>query len=79
MTWCYVKAHAKKQKNSLNYGEMQLKIKNKIFNLPSSSCHDKVRLGGEDIKNVTRFKYIGSMFDAEGGTTTYIIAKTEFD
>ena len=27
MTWCCVKAHAKKQKNSLNYGEMQLKIR----------------------------------------------------
>ena len=39
--------------------------------LPPSSCHDKVKLGGEEIKNVTRFKYIGSMFDnAEVGTTT---------
>ena len=38
--------------------------------LPPPSCHDKVKLGGEDIKNVTTFKYIGSMFDAEGGTTT---------
>ena len=27
MTWCYVKAHAKKQKNSLNYGEMRLRIR----------------------------------------------------
>ena len=38
--------------------------------LPPSSCHDKVKLGGEEIKNVTTFKYLGSMFDAEGGTTT---------
>ena len=33
--------------------------------LPPSSCHDKVKLGGEEIKNVTTFKYLGSMFDAE--------------
>ena len=38
--------------------------------VPPSSCHDKVKLGGEEIKNVTTFKYLGSMFDAEGGTTT---------
>ena len=38
--------------------------------LPPYSCHDKVKLGGKEIKNVTTFKYIGSMFDAEGGTTT---------
>ena len=35
-----------------------------------SSCHDKVKHGGEEIKNVTTFKYLGSMFDTEGGTTT---------
>ena len=36
-----------------------------------SSCYDnKVELGGEEIRNVTTFKYIGSIFDAEGGTTT---------
>ena len=43
------------------------------FNFPSrlvATCHDKVKLGGEEIKNVTTFKYLGSMFDAEGGTTT---------
>ena len=39
--------------------------------LPPSSCHDsKVKLGEEEIKNVTTFKYLGSMFDAEGGSTT---------
>ena len=38
--------------------------------LPPSSCHDNVKLGGEEIKTVTTFKYRGSMFDAEGGTTT---------
>ena len=39
--------------------------------LPSSSCHDsKVKLGGEEINNITAFTYIGSMFDAEGGSTT---------
>ena len=38
--------------------------------LPPPSCRDKVKLGGEEIKNVTTFKYLGSMFDAEGGTTT---------
>ena len=27
MTWCYVKAHAKKQKGSLKYGEMRLRIR----------------------------------------------------
>ena len=27
MTWCYVKAHSKKQKSSLNYGEMRLRTK----------------------------------------------------
>ena len=31
----------------------------------------KVKLGEEEIKNVTTFKYLGSMFDAEGGSTTY--------
>ena len=69
--------------NSLNYVEMRLRTmgyesagKNEY--LPLSSCHDKVKLGGEEIKNVTTFKYLGSMFDdAEGGTTTY--CKTEFD
>ena len=40
------------------------------YPLPSS-CHDsKVKLGGEEIKYVTTFKYFGSMFDAEGGSTT---------
>ena len=39
--------------------------------LPPSSCHDsKVKLGEEEIKNVTTFKYLGSIFDAEGGSTT---------
>ena len=38
--------------------------------LRPSSCHDsKVTLGGEEINNVTTFKYLGSMFDAEGGST----------
>ena len=43
---------------------------NKTEYLPPSSCHDKVKLGGEESKNVTTLKYIGSMFDAECGTTT---------
>ena len=38
--------------------------------LPPFSCHDQVKRGGEELKNVTTFKYIGSMFDAEGGSTT---------
>ena len=38
--------------------------------LPPSFCHDNVKLGGEEIKTVTTVKYRGSMFDAEGGTTT---------
>ena len=38
--------------------------------LPPTSCHDKVKLGGEEIKNVTTFKYPVSMVDdAEVGTT----------
>ena len=44
--------------------------RNKTEYLPQSSCHDKIKLGADEIKNVTTFKYIGSMFDAEGGTTT---------
>ena len=37
--------------------------------LPPSSCHDsKVKLGGEEINNVTTFKNIWSMFDADGGS-----------
>ena len=37
--------------------------------LPPSSCHDsKVKLGGEEINNVTTFKKIWSMFDADGGS-----------
>ena len=43
--------------------------RNKTEYLPPSSCHDKVKFGGKEIENVT-FKYIGSMFDTEGGTTT---------
>ena len=40
--------------------------------LPPSSCHViKVKLGEEEIKNVTTFKYFGSMFDAESSSTTY--------
>ena len=70
MTWCYVKTHAKKQKSSLNCGEMQNKglrvSRHKTEYLPPSSCHDKVKLGGEEIKNVTTFIYLGAMFDAEG-------------
>ena len=39
--------------------------------LPPSSCHDsKVKHGGEEINNVTTFKYLVSRFDAEGGFTT---------
>ena len=39
--------------------------------LPPSSCHNsKVKLGGEEITNVTTFKYIGSMFGTKGGSTT---------
>ena len=44
--------------------------RNKTEYLPPSSCHDKVKLDGEEIQNVTTFKYLGSMFDTEGGTTT---------
>ena len=44
--------------------------RNKTEYLPPSSCRDKVKLGGEEIKNVTTLKHIGSMFDTEGGTTT---------
>ena len=33
--------------------------------LPPSSCHDKLKLVGEEINNVTTFKYLGSMFDAD--------------
>ena len=43
--------------------------------LPPSSCHDKVKLGGEEMKNVTTFKYLGSMQKVEPPQ----IAKTEFD
>ena len=35
--------------------------RNNTENLPPSSCHDKVKLGGEEI--ITTFKYLGSMFD----------------
>ena len=46
--------------------------RSKIEYLPPSSCHDStVKPGGEDINNVTTFKYIGSMFDAEGRSTIY--------
>ena len=39
--------------------------------LPPSSCDDsKVTLGGEEINHVTTFTYLGSMFDAEVGSTT---------
>ena len=41
--------------------------------LPSSSCHDStVKLDGEEIENVmtSTYIYIGSMFDAKGGSTT---------
>ena len=76
MTSCYVKTHAKKQRSSLNYGEMQLRTRDyesagtRLNTIPPSSCHDNVKLGGEEIKTVTTFKYLGSIFDSEGGTTT---------
>ena len=44
--------------------------RNKTEYLLPSSCHDKVKFGRGEIKNVTTFKYLGSMFDTEGGTTT---------
>ena len=44
--------------------------RNKTEFLPPSSCHDSVKLGGEEFKNVTTFKYLGSMCDAEGGRGT---------
>ena len=53
--------------------------RNKTEYLPPSSGHDKDKLGGEEIKNVTTFKYLGSMFDSEGGTTTYCMQKNKFD
>ena len=83
MTWCYVKTHARKQKEQLELWRKDIENKGLRVNrskteyLPPSSCHDKVKLGGEEIKNVTIFKYIGSMFDREGGTTTD--CKTELD
>ena len=52
MTWCYVKTHEKKQKKSLNYGEMQSRImdyesagarRNTYHRL---HVNDKVKLGG---------------------------------
>ena len=43
--------------------------RNKTEYIPPSSCHE-VKLGREEIKNVTTFKYIGAKFDAAGGTTT---------
>ena len=77
MIWCYVKTHANKQKSSWNCGERQSRIRGLRVSrsnteyLPPSSCHDsKVKLGGEEIKNVTTFKYLGSVFDAEDGSTT---------
>ena len=45
-------------------------IRNKTEYLPPSSSHDKGKLGGEELKNVTTYTYLWSMFDAEGGTTT---------
>ena len=39
--------------------------------LSPSSCDDKFKLGGEEIKNLTPFKYLWSIVDTEGGTTTY--------
>ena len=65
MTWCYVKTHANKQKSSSNCGERQSRIRDcESAGTRQSFCHDsKVKLGGEEIK-------IGSMFDAEGGSTT---------
>ena len=38
--------------------------------IPPPSWHDNITLGGEEIKTVTTFKYLGSMFDVEGVTTT---------
>ena len=48
--------------------------------LPPYSGHDSnVKLGGEEIENVTTFKYLGSMFDAEGGSNTSCMQKMESD
>ena len=38
--------------------------------LRTRDYESEVKLGGEEIKNVTTFKYLRSMFDTEGGTTT---------
>ena len=81
MTWCYVKTHARKQKEQLELWRKDIENKGLRVNrskteyLPPSSCHDKVKLGGEEIKNVTIFKYIGSMFDVSFTTD----CKTELD
>ena len=74
MTWCYVKAHAKKQKNSLNYGKMRLRIRGyESAGKRRNTCHrlpamTKVNLVEKKSRMYIK-KYIGSMFDAEGGTT----------
>ena len=57
-------------RNAIENKGLRVSRNKKEYLLPST-CHDKVKLGGEEINNVTTFKYIESMFDAEGGTTTY--------
>ena len=45
--------------------------RSKTAYLPPSSCHDcNVKLGGEEIKNITTFNYLWLMLDAEGESTT---------
>ena len=72
------------RENALEQAEEQLELWRKVIGnkglrvswstteyLPPSSCHDStVKLGGEGVKIVTTFKYLGSMFDAEGASTT---------
>ena len=41
-------------------GDKGLRVsRSKTDHLPPSSCHDKIKLGGDEIKNVTTFKYSG--------------------
>ena len=56
-------------RNAIENKELRVSRKQTEY-LPPSSCYDKVKFGGEEIKNVTTFKYLESMFDAEDGTTT---------
>ena len=74
MTWCYVNTHEEAEeqlelwRNAIENKGLRVS-RSKTEYLPQFYSRGNVQLGGEEINTETTFKYLGSMFDAEDGTT----------